>query len=95
MPCIHVPTFEAECLAWWGRPAGKPLDQGDLQFLPLYCACLVMGLHLLNPLGMAQLGFAEQDRNHHCRQYWQLGYTALQQSDWMQVHTIRSIQAIM
>lgn len=95
IPCIHVPTLEADCAAWWHRPTGQPLNQDELQFLPLYCSCLVVGLHLLNGSGMTQLHYVEEERDRICRDVWRVGYAALQQSDWMQVHSIRSIQAIM
>lgn len=45
--------------------------------------------------GLQRLGYTSEDRSRICRDCWQLGFTALQNADWMQVHNLKSVQAIM
>jgi hypothetical protein len=64
-------------------------------FLPLYCACLALGLHLMETSDVKDLGYDEDAGVRLPKLWWELGYAAMEKMDWMQVHTMTSLQAIM
>lgn len=93
--CIHVPTFRNQCRALWTRAAGTPYTLEEMSFVALYAACLTVGLHLMGEPGRRDLGLTDDVAARLTGAWWDVCLGALEKADWMQVHSITSLQAVM
>ncbi len=66
-----------------------------LSFLPLYTACLALGLHMLHESDKRELGYTKEEGKMLPTLWWELGYAAMESADWMRVQNIACLQAIM
>ncbi|BEI80372.1 hypothetical protein CcaverHIS002_0109010 [Cutaneotrichosporon cavernicola] len=94
--CLHRPTFEAQYAALSNRLRSKSVEfyRDELNSLALYASCLAVGIHFLDEDGYRDLNLNEEQAEDLAAKCWDLSYAALEASDWMQVHDIRSCQAI-
>ena len=93
--CIHVPTFQQQCRAFWVRPPGTAYSLEEMAFVALYAACLTVGLHLMGEPGRRDLGLSDDLAGKLTGSWWDVCFVALEKADWMQVHSITSLQAVM
>ncbi|KAJ9093096.1 hypothetical protein QFC20_007204 [Naganishia adeliensis] len=93
--CIHVPTFRNQCRALWTRAAGSPYTLEEMSFVALYAACLTVGLHLMSEPGRRDLGLTDEVAARLTGAWWDVCLGALEKADWMQVHSITGLQAVM
>lgn len=54
-----------------------------------------MGVHFLDDDGYRDLNLNEEQAEALAATCWDVAYQALEASDWMQVHDVRSCQTIM
>lgn len=65
-------------------------------FIPLYVACLVMGLHLMDSNTMLGLNITPQDQISWTRRWWsEVAVEVLRYTDWQSNHNFESIQSYM
>lgn len=95
--CLHRPTFERQLEDLSQRLRHKSTDfyRDELSTLALYAACLAVGVHFLDDDGYRDLNLNEEQAEQLAATCWEVSYQALEASDWMQVHDIRSVQTIM
>lgn len=95
--CLHRPTFEAQYTALSNRLRSPSTDfyVDELATLALYASCLAVGIHFLDEEGYRDLSMREEQAEDLAATCWRVSYDALEASDWMQVHDIRSVQTIM
>ncbi|KAJ9115973.1 hypothetical protein QFC22_005116 [Naganishia vaughanmartiniae] len=93
--CIHVPTFQQQCRAFWTRASAAPYTLEEMSFVALYTACLTVGLHLMGEVGRRDLGLTDEVAAQLTDMWWETCFVALEKADWMQVHSITSLQAVM
>lgn len=93
--CIHVPTFQQQCRAFWVRQPMAPYTLEEMAFVALYAACLTVGLHLMGEPGRRDLGLSDDLAGKLTGSWWDVCFVALEKADWMQVHSITSLQAVM
>lgn len=93
--CIHVPTFQQQCRAFWARAPSSPHTLEEMSFVALYTACLTVGLHLMGEVGRRDLGLTDEVAAKLTDMWWDICFVALEKADWMQVHSITSLQAVM
>lgn len=95
--CLHRPTFDAQYTALSNRLRSKSVEfyRDELSSLALYASCLAVGIHFLDEDGYRDLNLNEEQAGDLATKCWKVSYAALEASDWMQVHDIRSCQAIM
>lgn len=95
--CLHRPTFEAQYAALSNRLRSKSVEfyRDELSSMALYASCLAVGIHFLDEDGYRDLNLNEEQAENLAAKCWNVSYAALEASDWMQVHDIRSCQAIM
>jgi hypothetical protein len=67
----------------------------DLFAIALYAACLSVGLHFLEEDCYPDLGIDERKGAEMAEQCWEICHQSLEAADWMQVHNIKSCQAVM
>lgn len=94
--CLHRPTFEADYKAV--RPKLSRREQfshSDLAFIALYAACLCTGVQFLSDDAYRDLGWDRSDGVDLAQRSWQVVRSALEASDWMRIHSIHAVQAIM
>ncbi|KAJ9093243.1 hypothetical protein QFC19_008449 [Naganishia cerealis] len=92
--CIHVPTFQQQCRAFWTRPPSSSYTLEEMSFVALYAACLTVGLHLMGEVGRRDLGLSDELAAKLTDIWWDICFVALEKADWMQVHSITSLQAV-
>jgi hypothetical protein len=94
--CLHRPTFEAQYAALSNRLRSKSVEfyRDELSSMALYASCLAVGIHFLDEDGYRDLNLNEEQAENLAAKCWNVSYAALEASDWMQVHDIRSCQAI-
>jgi hypothetical protein len=94
--CLHRPTFEAQYSQLSSRLRSKSIDfyREELSTLALYASCLAVGIHFLDEEGYRDLSMTEEQAEDLAATCWKVSYEALEASDWMQVHDIRSCQTI-
>ncbi|KAG7530449.1 hypothetical protein FFLO_05048 [Filobasidium floriforme] len=93
--CLHRPTFEADYKAV--RPKLSRREQfshSDLAFIALYAACLCTGVQFLSDDAYRDLGWDRSDGVDLAQRSWQVVRSALEASDWMRIHSIHAVQAI-
>jgi hypothetical protein len=95
--CLHRPTFERQLEDLSQRLRHKSTDfyRDELSTLALYASCLAVGVHFLDDDGYRDLNLNEEQAEQLAATCWEVSYQALEASDWMQVHDIRSVQTIM
>lgn len=94
--CLHRPTFEEQYrqLSARLRLKSDALSRDELSTLALYASCLAVGIHFLDEEGYRDLSMNEDQADKLAQTCWEVSYQALEASDWMQVHDIRSCQTI-
>ncbi|KAJ9091872.1 hypothetical protein QFC21_007070 [Naganishia friedmannii] len=92
--CIHVPTFQQQCRAFWTRAPSSPYTLEEMSFVSLYTASLTVGLHLMGEVGRRDLGLTDDVAAKLTDMWWEICLVALEKADWMQVHSITSLQAV-
>ncbi|GMK54905.1 hypothetical protein CspeluHIS016_0114910 [Cutaneotrichosporon spelunceum] len=94
--CLHRPTFEAQYAALSNRLRSKSTQfyGEELSSLALYASCLAVGIHFLDEEGYRDLNLNEEQAENLAAKCWDVSYAALEASDWMQVHDIRSCQTL-
>jgi hypothetical protein len=94
--CLHRPTFEAEYKVVRSKLARREqFSQFDLAFIALYAACLCTGVQFLSDDAYQDLGWDRSDGMDLAQRCWQVVRNALEASDWMRIHSIHAVQAIM
>lgn len=95
--CLHRPTFEKQYQELSNRLRLHSTDfhREELCTLALYASCLAVGIHFLDEEGYRDLNLNEEQAENLAATCWKVSYEALEASDWMQVHDIRSCQTIM
>lgn len=95
--CLHRPTFEQQYTELSNRLRSKSVEfyREELNTLALYASCLAVGIHFLDEDGYRDLNLNEEQAQDLAAKCWKVSHAALEASDWMQVHDIRSCQTIM
>lgn len=95
--CLHRPTFEQQYNELSNRLRSKSIEfyREELSTLALYASCLAVGIHFLDEDGYRDLNLNEEQSENLAATCWKVSHAALEASDWMQVHDIRSCQTIM
>lgn len=95
--CLHRPTFEQQYVELSNRLRSKSVEfyREELSTLALYASCLAVGIHFLDEDGYRDLNLNEEQAEDLAAKCWKVSHAALEASDWMQVHDIRSCQTIM
>lgn len=95
--CLHRPTFERQYNELSNRLRLQSTDfyREELCALALYASCLAVGIHFLDEEGYRDLNLNEEQAENLAATCWKVSYEALEASDWMQMHDIRSCQTIM
>lgn len=94
---LHRPTFEAQFGALFNRLRTNTteLTRDELNTLAVYAACLAVAVHMLDEEGYQDLALDLDKANALAEVCWNVCYEALGAADWLQVHDVRSCQAIM
>ncbi|KAL1409401.1 hypothetical protein Q8F55_003384 [Vanrija albida] len=93
---LHRPTFEAQFGALFNRLRTNTteLTRDELNTLAVYAACLAVAVHMLDEEGYQDLALDLDKANALAEVCWNVCYEALGAADWLQVHDVRSCQAI-
>jgi len=73
----------------------EQFSPSDLAFIALYAACLCTGVQFLTEDAYRDLGWDRSDGVDLAQRAWQVVRNALDASDWMRIHNIHNVQAIM
>ncbi|WOO79869.1 putative transcription factor lepB [Vanrija pseudolonga] len=93
---LHRPTFESQFGALFNRLRTNTteLTRDELNTLAVYAACLAVAVHMLDEEGYQDLALDLDKANALAEVCWNVCYEALAAADWLQVHDVRSCQAI-
>lgn len=93
---IHRPSFEAHCAALWDKSPLDPITAEEAAIITLYIACLIIGIWSMGERTLwTSLGLRLNDAERLVALWHRIFLTSQDLSDWMQVHSICSIQAHM